>query len=349
MKILIDIGHPGHVHLFKHFAHEMNKKGHSILFTVRDKEFEVKLLENEGFNFINFGNHYKSKFGKIIGLFKFTLKSILISFKFKPDVFLSHGSVYNALASFVYRKPNIAFEDTGNIEQVRLYKPFTKTILTSTSFKERYGKKQLFYKGYHELAYLHPNWFVPSDSIFQKLGLKKNEPFFLLRFISWNATHDVGQKGLTHDQKRQLIDFLSEIGKVFISAEGQLPDEFKQYQIKIDPSDTHDVLSYTKLFIGEGATMASECAVLGTPAIYINTMEAGSIDEQEAYGLVYHYRNGEGVLEKTKELLNDTLLYDKINNANKKLIDENIDVTRFLIDFISNYPQSISKYNSVKQ
>ena len=95
--------------------------------------------------------------------------------------------------------------------------------------------------------------------------------------------------------------------------------------------------------------MASECAVLGTPAIYINTMEAGSIDEQEAYGLVYHYRNGEGVLEKTKELLNDTLLYDKINNANKKLIDENIDVTRFLIDFISNYPQSISKYNSVKQ
>ncbi len=35
------------------------------------------------------------------------------------------------------------------------------------------------------------------------------------------------------------------------------------------------LLAYATLFIGEGATMASECAVLGTPAIYVNSLQLG--------------------------------------------------------------------------
>ena len=45
MRILIDIGHPAHVHIFKNFAHEMEKRGHELLFTCRDKEFEIAPLE----------------------------------------------------------------------------------------------------------------------------------------------------------------------------------------------------------------------------------------------------------------------------------------------------------------
>ncbi len=37
MKILVDIGHPAHVHLFKNMAHEMIKKGHEFFFTVREE------------------------------------------------------------------------------------------------------------------------------------------------------------------------------------------------------------------------------------------------------------------------------------------------------------------------
>ena len=57
MKILIDIGHPAHVHMFHPFAVEMQKRGHVVLFTCRDKEFEVKLLTRYGLNFINFGKN----------------------------------------------------------------------------------------------------------------------------------------------------------------------------------------------------------------------------------------------------------------------------------------------------
>ena len=46
MNILIDIGHPAHVHLFKNFAWDMQNNGHKILFTCREKEFEIDLLKH---------------------------------------------------------------------------------------------------------------------------------------------------------------------------------------------------------------------------------------------------------------------------------------------------------------
>lgn len=46
MRVLIDIGHPAHFHLFKHFAWKMEEKGHKILFTCRDKEFVIYLLKS---------------------------------------------------------------------------------------------------------------------------------------------------------------------------------------------------------------------------------------------------------------------------------------------------------------
>jgi predicted glycosyltransferase len=159
MKIIIDIGHPAHVHLFKYFAREMRTKGHTILFTARDKENEIYLLKKYQFPYKSFGKHYKSTSGKVFGLVKFNLQMLYYSLKFKPDLYLSHGSVYAAMVSWLLRKPHISMEDTGNIEQVRLYLPFTKVVLTSDIFEYEYGKKQIRYNSHHEIAYLHPNYF----------------------------------------------------------------------------------------------------------------------------------------------------------------------------------------------
>jgi uncharacterized protein len=345
MKILIDIGHPGHVHLFKHFAHAMIAKGHKVHFTVRNKEFELDLLRHEGLEFTNFGKHYRSKPGKIWGVFKFTWMVVKTALRFKPDLFLSHGSIYNAFASFFLRKPNLALEDTGNKEQVILYKPFTKAILTSASFLKNYGDKQIYYNGYHELAYLHPRLFNADSSVLKDLGVTEGESFYMLRFVSWDATHDVGQKGLTLDEKKLLIEMLEKKGKVFISSEQNLDPVFQPYCFKLPPWKMHDALAYCSLFIGEGATMASECAVLGTPAVYVNSMQAGSINEQEKYGLLYHFNNGNGVIEKVKGMLNDANLKSTHMKSLNKLLADKIDVTAFLIWFIENYPDSVSTMN----
>jgi hypothetical protein len=38
MKVLIDIGHPAHVHFFRNAIRELESKGHAVKVTARDKE-----------------------------------------------------------------------------------------------------------------------------------------------------------------------------------------------------------------------------------------------------------------------------------------------------------------------
>ncbi len=339
MNILIDIGHPAHVHIFKNFAKYMIDRGDKILFTCRDKEFEIYLLNYYGFEYKSFGKKYKSTLTKAFGLLKFDLLEYLTALKFKPDLFLSAGSMYAAHAAALYKKAHFAFEDTFNMEQVKLYLPFTKALFVSKLPKNINIdlKKVVFYNGFHELAYLHPNYFKPDKNILNEIGVKDNEKYFLIRFVSWNATHDRGQNGISFEQKKELIEYLLKKGKVFISSEGELPKEWEKYRLKIEPHKIHDFMAYATMFVGEGATMASECAMLGTPAIYVNSLEAETIKEQEKFGLLYHFKNGENVLQKVKTLIEIPNLKEEFEIKKQKLLSSKIDVTKFLIDFVDNY------------
>lgn len=344
MKVLIDIGHPGHVHLFKNFAHVFSEKGHRVLFTVREKEHEIELLNFEKLPYARTGRHYSSGFGKIVGLIIINLKILFISLRFKPDLFLSHGSVYTLLSAFMLRKPNIALEDSGNYEQVRLYLPFTKAVLTSTSFPYRYGEKQVFYNGYHELAYLHPDYFTPDPGVVNELGMTDGERYFIIRFVAWKASHDRKNSGLTTEQKGEIVRYLSAQGRVFISSESPLPSEFEAYRFPIKPERLHHALAFASLFLGEGATMASESAILGTPAVYVNTIRRGYLEEQERdYGLVSSFSGGAGVLDKIKDLLKQPDLKAATKRQSDRLIKEKCDLTGFMIRFIEEWPESYDK------
>lgn len=339
MRILIDIGHPGHVHLFRPFTKEMMKRGHVIFFTCRQKEFEIELLEASAFDYKCFGLHYKSFPGKIWGLVKFNIQMILIAVKFKPDVFLSHGSIYAAQVAWLLRKPHISLEDSGNMEQIKFYLPFTKVVITPDVLPINLGEKHIRYKGYHELAYLHPKYFTQVNSILTELGISNDQEYAILRFISWKATHDKGNKGLTVSEKQELINYLiSKNLKVFISSESYLPIEFRNHQINISPNKIHHVLAFARIVISEGATIASESGVLGTPTIYVNSIERCYNEDQEKnYGTVQNLRTGEYVLKKVDELLS---VNRKISPFNSKILNDKIDVTAFFIWFIENWPES---------
>jgi len=340
MKILIDIGHPAHVHVFKHFAFEMQKKGHEFIFTCREKEFEIELLKAYNLKYISFGKKYKSISGKILGLLVFNFKMLITALKFKPDVFMSVGSMYAAQVSSLLGKPHFAFEDTGNMEQIRLYLPFTQVVFSPYEIPEDLGKKQIRYHAYHELAYLNPKYFMPNKSIYKYLNINEDRKFAILRFVSWDATHDVGQGGFTANQKDEIVTYLSSKYQLFISSEADVPENYEKYLFKIPPDKIHHAMAYADIVIGEGATMASEAGVLGTPSIYVNSLRRCYNEDQEKYGLVFNFQSGEGVLDKIKEL-------EKIKNKKKifqerkeKLLKEKIDITLFLIWFIENYPES---------
>jgi predicted glycosyltransferase len=350
MRILIDIGHPAHVHLFKNFAWKMQEKGHIILFTCRDKEFVLRLLQVYGFIYENFGKHYKSIVGKIQGLIKNELQMFNNAIQFKPDLFLSHGSSIAAFTSFLLQKPHISFEDTFNMEQVRLYLLFTDVVLTGDYPHPSLGRKEINYPGYHELAYLHPNVFTPDENILKEIGIMDNEKYAIIRFVAWNATHDIGHRGFSKEKKIKLVTELSRYIKVFISSEGDLPEELKQYQIKIKPENMHNVLYYTQLLVGESATMASECAMVGTPAIYINNSHFGSLDSQAEYGLVHLFSEDElaqeHAIQKAIEIVSKPDIKNEYRERAQKMLENKIDVTSFMIWFVENYPESVKKVKS---
>ncbi|GJM31923.1 MAG: hypothetical protein DHS20C18_09240 [Saprospiraceae bacterium] len=334
MRIIIDIGHPGHVHLFKNLAHLLTRDGVEILFTARDKEFELELLRAEGFQFKSFGKHYKSIYGKIWGLVKFDLRMLWEGLRFKPDLWISHGSIYAAHAAFFLGKKHLSLEDSGNMEQIVIYRPFTDVILTPDVLPEELGPKQIRYRGYHEIAYLHPDFFTPDPTLYKWLALPEGEKYAIIRLVSWNATHDVGHQGLSNADKVRLVERLSKDMRVFITSEAALPPELLKYRIKIAPEKLHHALYYANIVVSEGATIASEAGVLGTPTVYINSIPRSYCQDQEKYGLVFNTNDSAKVFEHVETILQADRASFRENA--KTLIQEKINVTRFLYDFIVN-------------
>lgn len=345
MKILIDIGHPAHIHLFRNFVFEMIDKRHEVLFTIREKELEKKLLEHYALPYESLGRKSDSLTGKLTGILKFDYRLFKIATRFKPDLFLSHGSYSAAHTAFLKAKPHIAFEDTFNFEQVWLYKPFTRVILTSEYDHPLKSSKVVKFSGYHELAYLHPYRYKPDISVLEELGVSANEKYVILRFGSWKASHDYGHTGITLENKFEAVKQFSKFARVFISSESELPQELLPYKISIAPYRIHDVLAYASLIWADTFTMPAECTVQGTPAIIIhNSMSLPLKEQSKKYSLCFMFseseKEQEKAIKKGIEIIADNSIKSIWHSRRDKMLDDKIDVTSMLVWFVENWPES---------
>jgi len=346
MRIIVDIAHPAHVHFFKNFIWEMQKRRHDILITAGDKDVTLRLLENYGFNY-KFTCKRTSGYKLIAEILKRDIQMLKFVKEYKPDIVMGIASTIAAHVSKITNIMSIVFTDTEHTKLADMITyPFSDIIITPSCYKKNLGKKQIRYDGYHELAYLHPNYFIPNPAVLDELGLTEDDTFIILRFVSWNASHDVGHSGIQN--KVELVRELEKYGRVLITSEGELGDGLEKYQIKVSPEKMHDLMYYATLLYGESATMASECAVLGTHAIYCDFAGRGYTDEEEEkYGLVFNFKLDEdsikSSLEKAVELLRDNNLKNVGRKKREKLLEDKIDVTAFMVEFIENYPECSKK------
>lgn len=341
LRVIIDIGHPAHVHFFKNTIWNLEKKGHKVMVVSRDKDVVVELLNAYGIPHTVLSKVKPGKAHLIEEWFIREYKLLLISKKFNPDVLMGILSPTVAQVAWMLRKKSIIFNDTEHaVLAQKITYPFCDIICTPSCYLKDAGKKQIRYSGYHELAYLHPSYFTPRSEILKELGVEVGEPFAILRFISWGAHHDVGQHGI--ENKLALVQELEKHGKVFITSEGPLAGEFERYRIKVAPEKIHHLLYYATLYVGEGATMAVECALLGTPSIYVSTLAGtmGNFSElQEKYGLLFNYSSSEDALSKALELLKDPELKKIWGLKRAALLKDKIDVTGFMIKLIEGLPE----------
>jgi len=342
MKIVVDVTHPSDFHFVRNFIREMEKRGHEILITASAKDVTYSLLDNYGFQYVKLGSYGDSLVEKMVNMFLLDIRMYVAVKKFKPDIFLGSGSIRAAHVAYLLKKPCVNFEDTEHsTEQIRLYLPFVRTVCTPSCFIGDLGPKQIRFKGYKELASLHPGRFTPNPAVLDEIGLKPDDPFIVLRFVSWKASHDIGQHGIR--DKVSLTKALGCYGRVLITSEGPLPPELEQYRIRVSPMKMHDLLYYATLYMGEGGTMASEAAVLGTPSIFISSLVGtmgNFIELEETYDLLYSFTEEEPALSRAEKILQDPESKERWKIKLNRMLKDKIDVTAFMVRFIENYPQS---------
>lgn len=342
MKVLVDIIHPANVHYFKNFIIQMKKEGKNVTITARNKDVSFKLLDAYNFKYIDFGNGNLliGAIGKMLYLIFASFNFIFLFIKNKPDIVLSFGSAPLAFVAFLFRVPHISFDDTEHAKfNKKLYVPITPLVISPSCFYDDLGKNHFRFNGYMELFYLHKNRFIPNNSVLEELNISEGETFTLFRFVSWEAFHDIGHKGLNLKERIELVNEAKKYGKVFISSEEKLPEELKEYEIKIQPQKLHSVLYFAKLYIGEGGTTASECAMLGTPSIYVNTLPLmGYLKDAAKFELLYNLFEMEEIKLKMKNVLRESnIFYVK---QKEKLVKDVIDPTSLLVWIVNNYPES---------
>jgi predicted glycosyltransferase len=241
--------------------------------------------------------------------------------------------------------PVVVFTDSEPvpIDKYLTY-PIADIICTPACFDKDLGKRQVRYEGYHELAYLSPRYFKPDPSVLDKIGVKKDEPFTIVRFVAWRASHDFRQKGFSFDQKQAVIQKLQRYGKVFITSEKPLPKEIESFRLTLPPHQVHDLMYYAQLFIGDGATMATEASILGTPAVRSSSMALNMgnfVELMERYQLVYSYYNPDEAFQKAINILENPDSKHEWKRRRDRMLAEKIDVTQFIVNLLttSHHPK----------
>jgi len=348
MRILIDIGHPAHVHLYRNFIKEMENLGHQFWITVKNVESSKKLLRFYNIPFIEIGDKKDSLIGK--GLNQLRYNWILQKLVRKNKITIGMGSSITVPhVSKLTKVCSVVFDDDDDqVEPFFTYfaHPFADYLVSPDVLKNKRRKKStIYYAGYHELAYLHPRRFLPSPEVLKEIGVGPSEDFFILRFNAFKAHHDSGILGLSLDDKRRLIAKLKNKGKVFITMERELEPEFEKYRLKISPEKVHSLIHYATMLVGDSQTMTSEAAVLGTPAIRSNSF-VGRIsyleEEEHRYGLTFgfHPDKTDAMFAKIEELLAMPNLKEEWQRRRNKMLSDKIDVTAFMVWFVENLPAS---------
>lgn len=336
-RIVCTIQHPAHVHFFRNAITELRERGYDVHVFAREKDVACELLERYGIAHQRLAGPANTPLDLLAVQARYEYEILRRVRRLQPAAVLGIGEPAIAHASALGDTQGILFTDTehaalGNAVSL----PFADRVYTPDAFWDDYGGHHGRYPGYHELAYVHPNWFTPDPAT--PHGLESADgPLVVLRLVSWNAAHDVGRTGVAGLER--VIAGLERFGAtVRITAEGELPPALAARRVDIPADRMHDLLARADLFLGESATMAIESCLLGTPALYVSDLRAGVLEELEGrYRLLRWLSNdahaGEIVAHARELLRTGESTWAK---RRRRVLAEKIDTTAFVVDVVED-------------
>jgi hypothetical protein len=343
MRILFDIVHPAHVHFFKHMMGDLRARGHETAIVAREKDVTSALLDHYGLAHETVGRpSKKGRRGQLVELVRRDLTLAKRALLFGADVVVTRNPA-GVQAARLIRRVGIFDTDDGSAAGIhfKAARPFAHWLTSPDCLPEYWGRRHIKYPGYKQSTYLHPDHFTPDARVLNEMGVGKDEPFFVVRFVAMDASHDSGETGMSLDVKREMIARLQKKGRVFLSVEGgKVPAEWALLAYKLAPHRLHDLLAFAQIVVGDSQTMAAEAAFLGTPALRASTF-AGRISYLEElehkYGLTwaYHPRDGASFLQKLDELLaRGRDLRASIAPGRERMLREKVNIAKWFTEFI---------------
>jgi len=342
MRFLFDLVHPADAHVFHHVIRQLQERGHATRVVARHKDVLEDLLDSYGIPYESVGaSGRKGLVGQGVELLRRDLAIGRTARDFKPHLVVTRNPS-GAQAGRLLGLPTVFDTDDGRAAGPNFYlaAPFASIITTPDCFAEDYGRKHIKYRGYKELAYLHPSLFVPDENVLDELGVVKGEPFFIVRFVEMVASHDRGESGMPPHLRERLVELLLGHGRLFVSSEGPVPDLMETQRFPLPPNRLHHALAFATMVVGDSQTMAGEAAVLGTPNIRCSSW-VGRLpyleDLEHTWGLTKGFppSDGEGVLAAVDAWLADTeKVRDDFLVRRSGMLAEKVNMAAWYVEFL---------------
>jgi predicted glycosyltransferase len=345
VRFLFDLSHPAHVHFFRFIRSELEGAGHETSVVARDVDVTIDLLHGFGIPFTLVPRAHRTGLaGLALELARRDWALVRIARDFRPDVIVTRNPA-GVQAARLARVHGVFDTDDGRAVGIhfRAAAPFAHTITSPDCIRESFGPKHVKYPSYKAMAFLHPSRFTPDATVRDELGVQPDERYFVVRSVALESSHDRGEQGFGTALLLDLVDRLSNIGRVFISSEGPLPRTLAPLALPTKPHRMHDVLAFSHLVVVDGQSVAAEAAILGVPAVrYASTRGriAYLADLEARYGLVAEFAPGSErpFLDRVDEWATEVDCGWR-RQAHAQLLDEKCDLTGWMTDFLTSLPR----------
>ena len=341
MRLLFDVNHPVQVHLLRHVASHFAARGDECLVVARDKDVTLRLLRHYGLEATTLAPLGHGLLGNLRELLQREWRLLRLARRLRPRLIVG-TSVHAARVGRLVGARSVVINDDDAAAVplfARLAYPLATRIVTPECLRrEDYGARHATYAANQQLFYLHPKRFQPDPGVRTQLGLGPGEGFVLVRLSALQAHHDRGVRGLQAGFVAELQRALPVGLRVFISSERALPEELRALELPLPPERMHDALAAAELCVGDSQSVTAEAAVLGTPALRLNSFvgRISYLAELERRGLAYGFRPGQeaDLLACVQALLADPARRATFAARRAKLLAETIDPLPWLIELL---------------
>jgi len=335
MKVVIDITHPAHVNFFKYAIQRLRReKNADVSLIVQPRGKLVPILQKEcpGVPFVTLGKHRRTLVGKAVGLGSRCCQLVSYLRRQDFDVLANFDDLGLSYVSRLLRKPLVTFEDyTEYLVGFRRYRHFPTRVVVP-EYLPVDGKNIYKYRGFKELAYLHPNYFKPRSDRLRGHGLE-NCDYVFVREVSSSS---LNYRHLVMGQLSKICPYLKALGfKVVLSLEEKsLRERFARDCIILEEpvEDIFSLLHYATLTISSGDTMARESCLLGTPAIYTGGRKMAINTELERRGCFFKAAGEGEVVEAINRIIKSDAKNRTAEAISHAISHEWEDTTRVIVD-----------------